>query len=174
MSDAISQNFRQQRERYSWVRLFDGLRDWVRVRGMTEEDDFQLKQIEFALEWLTGPQAEGPQALVLQTFREDAELWLSACPAENVVVMPREVFARIIGALPPLTYKFQTDGKLGDDAPGLPQMSVDDWARLGADQLIRYADQRRYMRERAEREHGSSTDVSAPSELQATKRPPVA
>lgn len=151
--NAIEAQRRQAHERYSWVRLFDGLRDWIRVRGMTEEDDHQISQAEYALEWITGPQAEGPQALVLQTFREDAELWLSACPADDVVVVPREIFTRIIAALPLATYAFREDGKLGDEAPGLPQMSADDWARVTRDQLINYADMRRHHRERAEREH---------------------
>ena len=152
MNTAIEMQQRQMRDRYSWVRLFDGLRDWIRVRGMTPEDDFQIAQTEYALKWITGPQAEGPQGLVLQTFREDAELWLSACPAESVVVMPKEVFARIIAALPALALTMPAGVKLGDAAPNLPQISVDEWERIGRDQLISCADRRRHMRERTEAE----------------------
>ena len=46
MADAISQNFMHQRERYSWVRLFDGLRDWVRVRGIDQITDDALKAMD--------------------------------------------------------------------------------------------------------------------------------
>lgn len=148
MESAFVKHQQQSRERYSWVRLFDGLRDWVRVRGIDQLTDDALKGMDknIALEWIVGPQAEGPQALVLQAFREDAELWLSACPAEDVVVVPREIFTRIIAALPPAITQ------IGALNATLPSMSADEWARTMREQLICYADRRRAIRERAERD----------------------
>jgi hypothetical protein len=147
---AIEAQRRENNTRYSWVRLFDGLRDWIRVRGVDQLTDDALKALEpnMALEWQVGPQMSGPQALVLQTFREDAELWLSACPAdEGVVIVPREIFERIIAALPPL------DGPLTN----LPMLSADEWARQFREQLAAHAGMRRHYRERAERERGTAT-----------------
>lgn len=123
-------------------RLFHDLRKCIRIvpRSGDPVDDYSYS---YNTEWVTGyKDDDDPGLIILNAFRENGELWLHAAPAEDVVVLPREVFARIVAALPPLPGAFE----------GIPALTADDWAELGRKHICALADQRRHLRERAERE----------------------
>lgn len=103
---ALAQLEQSRHTRRSWVWLLDRLRDYVDLRGCRPEDEERLGQFleetYFEAVFMIDPAGKaGPTADILSAFRENAELWLSACPAaEHVVVLPRKLAEQIVAALP--------------------------------------------------------------------------
>lgn len=129
-----------QRLSFAMGRLFGKLRECIRIvpRSGDAADDFSH---DYKTEFVTGyTDDDDPGLLIMNTFKENGELWLAAAPTD-VVVLPREQFNLLVGALPPLPAgPFQS----------LPALGADDWARIGRDMVIRAADSRRACREREE------------------------
>lgn len=160
---AIVAQQRDTRNRHSWMWLFDRLRDCIDVVGCRPEDDAKLhdEDLYFECKVMTDPKGEiGPDIDILAMFRENPSLWLEACPLprEEVVVLPREIAKRIIGALPIST-------KPGE----FHHLRLEQYEEMGADWLHRAADQRRYMREQKEREAGERTRELIEDTLLAAK-----
>lgn len=101
---AVMAEQRDNHVRRTWHWLFDRLKDCVDLRGMRPEDDERLAALHedtyFEPYFLQDPSGRvGPEVDIMHAFRENAELWLSACPADDhVVVLPRKLIEQLVAA----------------------------------------------------------------------------
>lgn len=100
---------RARRENHTWMWLLDRLTDYVDFKGCRPQDEERLLASEIYIEpvFLTHPSNDlGPVPDIIAAFRENAALWLSVAPTQDVVVMPRRFAEALIGALPPVGNSF--------------------------------------------------------------------
>ncbi len=100
---ATMKAMRDRRDDWSWHWLLDRLRDYVTIHGMRPEDEQALKGLYIDTVFHRDPRGEvGPDVDVITMFRENASLWLQACPAgEQVVSVPRDLLKVVLDCLPP-------------------------------------------------------------------------
>lgn len=139
---AIMKAARDRRDDWSWRWLLDRLRDYVTIRGMRPEDEEQLKGLYVDPVFHLDPRGEvGPDVDIMTTFRENASLWLQACPAgEHVVTVPRDLLKAVLECLPPNS--------------DLATMQFDVMDDMGKLLLSRGADAHKWKREDDERTDG--------------------
>lgn len=142
METATIKAMRSRRDDWSWRWLLDRLRDYVTIRGMRPEDEEQLKGLYVEPEMHIDPRGEvGPTVDIMTMFRENASLWLEACPAgEHVVTVPRDLLKAVLECLPP-----------NSDLATMQFEVMDDMGKL---LLSRGADANKYRREDDERTDG--------------------
>lgn len=162
METATLKAMRSRRDDWSWRWLLDRLRDYVDIRGMRPEDEERLKDVYIQPAFLIDPTGElGPAADIMTMFRENASLWLQACPAgEHVVTVPRDLLKAVLECLPP-----------NSDLASMQFEVMDDMGKL---LLSRGADAYKWKREDDERTDGERLKAKMDEWLKiAMSQPPI-